>query len=67
MANGKIKAYKVVVPITTYVEWVECAESEKDAVENVEREIKKRVERGWCPKELIGNRRVGKPYIQKEL
>jgi len=67
MANGKIKAYKVVVPITSYVVWVECAESEKKAIENVERDIAMRIGRGWGEEQINEHLKLGKPYTEKEL
>lgn len=67
MAKSKVKAYKVVVPITTHVVWVECAESEEEAVKNVERDIAMRIGRGWGEQQMIDNEKIGKPYIEKTL
>ena len=67
MANGKIKAYKVVIPITSYVVWVECAESEEKAIENVQRDIAMRIGRGWGSDQIDEHLELGKPYVQKEL
>ena len=67
MTNRKIKAYKVIIPITSYVVWVECAENEKKAIENVQRDIVMRIRWGGGKEQIDEHLELGKPYIEKEL